>query len=367
MACQGEGPKQPQPQLIIVICKRKEPGLYQDIKRIATNELEKPVVTQIMLSSKSGNEKGLSMYLSNVAMKIHSKLGGVTHEVAIPLSINKTTMLVGADVTHPPPPSKSRPLQPSIAVSTAAINGDNSMFVPCIRLQTGRREMIEDLTNMMKDHIRLSEKKTGNRPQKILFFRDGVSEGQYDQCATIELDRIKQAFRELDTKYRPKVTMIICAKRHQMRFFASNAKKDTDQKTGNLLAGTCVDSGVTHPYAFDLYLQAHAGLQGTAKPTHYVVLSDENDFSADQMQDLCNKLCYSYARCTKAVSLIPVVYYSDLIAWKCRDFVYPSDDSSEVESIRTTSTGGVEVAFDPNQLYRRLEQSPDFNSVMWYM
>ncbi|WRT64768.1 uncharacterized protein IL334_001702 [Kwoniella shivajii] len=349
------------PQLIVIIVSRKETGLYQEIKRTATNELTKPVVTQLMLTAKFRNERGLRTYLGNVAMKIHSKLGGVTHTVAIPHSIDRTTMIVGADVTHPPPANKDKPLLPSISVSVAAVNGENSMFVPCIRLQKGRKEMIEDLSNMMKDHITRFEKKTGNKPQKILFFRDGVSEGQYDLCTTIELDKIKQAFRDLDKNYKPKVTFIICAKRHHMRFFATS-DRDAD-KTGNLLAGTCVDTAVAHPYAFDFYLQAHAGLQGTARPTHYVVVADENAFTADRMQNLCNSLCYSYARSSRAVSLIPVTY---LIAFKARDFCYP-EDSSDGGSVAGASaaSGPVDAVFDPKQLYKRLEQVPQFNEVMW--
>ncbi|OCF58806.1 hypothetical protein L486_03296 [Kwoniella mangroviensis CBS 10435] len=336
------------PQLIVIVVPSKESGLYQAIKRIATNELTKPVVTQIMLSARFKIERGLSMYLSNVSMKIHSKLGGVTHAVPIPSSIDKTTMLIGADVTHPPPAGKDKALLPSIAVSVAAVNGDNNMFRPCVRLQPGRREMIDDLTSMIKDHIKLFEKRTGFKPQKILFFRDGVSEGQYDLCATIEMDRVKQAFKELDPKYNPKITLVICAKRHHMRFFAED-RRDTD-KTGNLLAGTVVDTDVTHPFAFDFYLQSHAGLQGTARPTHYVVVIDENNFTADRMQGLCNDLCYSYARSSRAVSLVPVVYYADLIAWKARDFVYPPDDNSDTASVATGSSVTVQASFDPQQL-----------------
>jgi eukaryotic translation initiation factor 2C len=54
-----------------------------------------------------------------------------------------------------------------------------------------------------------------------------------------------------------------------MRFFAKNPgdMRDVD-RTGNIVPGLVVDRLVTHPIAFDFYLQAHSGLQGTAKPTH---------------------------------------------------------------------------------------------------
>lgn len=56
---------------------------------------------------------------------------------------------------------------------------------------------------------------------------------------------------------------------HHMRFFAKNPGNQHDvDKTGNIVPGLVVDRTVTHPTAFDFYLQAHSGLQGTAKPTH---------------------------------------------------------------------------------------------------
>lgn len=59
---------------------------------------------------------------------------------------------------------------------------------------------------------------------------------------------------EIDPTYQPKVTLVICAKRHHMRFYADHPR-DQD-KTGNLPAGLVVDRGVTHPFAFDFYCQS---------------------------------------------------------------------------------------------------------------
>ena len=105
-------------------------------------------------------------------------------------------------------------------------------------------------------------------------------------------------------------------KRHHTRFFPMN-QKDSD-RTGNCLPGTVVESTITHPFEFDFYLQSHPGLQGTSRPTHYHVLLDENGFNPDSLQTLSYNLCYVFARCTRAVSIVPPVTYARLVCRRAR-------------------------------------------------
>lgn len=53
------------------------------------------------------------------------------------------------------------------------------------RLQTSRMEMIYDLKEMMKEQLKLYEQSVGELPEKILYFRDGVSEGQFAQVIIV--------------------------------------------------------------------------------------------------------------------------------------------------------------------------------------
>lgn len=151
-----------------------------------------------------------------------------------------------------------------------------------------------------------------------------------------------------------------------MRFFPL---READQdRSGNLKAGTVVDTDVTHPFAFDFYLQAHAGLQGTARPTHYVVLRDENNFNADSMQRLCNDLSYTYLRATRAVSIVPVVYYANIVCAQSRNMTYNEDDISDTAT--SYSGSGIkqpkDAAFDPHLISKRLDKSP-VKEVAWFM
>ncbi|KAI9636399.1 putative eukaryotic translation initiation factor 2C 2 [Dioszegia hungarica] len=348
------------PQLIVIILPNKDLGRYAEIKRCAMQDLRMPVVTQLLQSQKiSPTNRGMDQYVGN----IHCKVGGVTHHVPMPNILDKTTMMIGADVTHPPPAGAGQ-IAPSIAVTIASISGDNNLFCPEIRIQEGRKESITDLKDMVKQHLITFQKNAKALPAKIIMFRDGVSEGQFAMCATEEYEAMLKAAREMDPKYRPKITFVICAKRHSMRFFAMT-QQDGD-RTGNLQPGLVVDTGVCHPFAFDFYLQAHSGLQGTARPTHYVVVKDDIGFDADKMQGLCNSLCYSYSRACRSVSLIPVAYYCDIIAGKCRDFLY-KDDSDVAASVSSGSGPDRPMEFNSMELMKRIQSNPDFNSVAWYM
>lgn len=72
------------PQLVVCILPRRDTALYAQIKLVAATELKMPVVTQCLVAAKLKNERGLDQYCGNVSMKIHAKLGGLTHQIPMP-------------------------------------------------------------------------------------------------------------------------------------------------------------------------------------------------------------------------------------------------------------------------------------------
>ena len=68
-----------------------------------------------------------------------------------------------------------------------------------------------------------------------------------------------------------------------------------------------------------VYYLAFCHFQGTTKPTHYHVLWNDCDLSADQIQELTNCLCYIYSRCEKSVSYPAPTYYAHLAASRGRE------------------------------------------------
>ncbi|KAH7653568.1 eukaryotic translation initiation factor 2C protein [Dioscorea alata] len=328
--------------LLIVILPDNNGSLYSDLKRICETDLG--LVSQCCLTKHVF--KMSKQYLANVALKINVKVGGRNTVLMdaltrrIPLVSDRPTIIFGADVTHPHPGEDS---SPSIAAVVASQDWPEvTKYTSRVSAQAHRQELIQDLFKvwqdpqrgtlsggMIKDLLISFKRATGQKPQRIIFFRDGVSEGQFYQVLLYELDAIRKACASLEPNYQPPVTFVVVQKRHHTRLFANNhADQRSVDKSGNILPGTVVDSKICHPTEFDFYLCSHAGIQGTSRPAHYHVLWDENKFTADQLQSLINNLCYTYARCTRSVSIVPPAYYAHLAAFRARCYMEPETSDS---------------------------------------
>ncbi|KAI9320095.1 Piwi domain-containing protein [Dichotomocladium elegans] len=341
------------PQLILCILPNTGTPLYAEIKRISDTVIGIP--TQCLQSKHIADAK--KQYCANVCLKVNMKLGGMNLFLSppqIPFISARPTIILGADVTHPAPGDMNRP---SVAAVTASMDARASRYASAIRVQANRTEMIADLGSMVKELLKSFYQSCGQKPERILFYRDGVSEGQFSEVLHSEINQIKDACLSLDRAYKPTITFVVVQKRHHARFFPMGPQ-DAD-RSGNCQPGTVVDSTIVHPFEFDFYLQSHAGLQGTSRPTHYHVLYDDNNFSPDQLQELTYRLCYIYGRATRAVSIVPPAYYADLVAARAR-FHRRGENWSDTEA--------TSESLDPEQQMASFAVvKPDLQKVMYYM
>ncbi|KAJ0977823.1 hypothetical protein J5N97_013297 [Dioscorea zingiberensis] len=335
-------------ELLLAILPDNNGSLYGDLKRICETDLG--LISQCCLTKHVF--KISKQYLANVSLKINVKLGGRNAVLLdaisrrIPLVSDKPTIIFGADVTHP---EKGEDSSPSIAAVVASQDWPEvTKYAGLVCAQAHRQELIQDLFKtwhdpqrgvvtggMIRELLLSFQKATGQKPQRIIFYRDGVSEGQFYQVLLYELDAIRKACASLEPNYQPPVTFVVVQKRHHTRLFANNHKdRSSTDRSGNILPGTVVDSKICHPTEFDFYLCSHAGIQGTSRPAHYHVLWDENNFTADEMQTLTNNLCYTYARCTRSVSIVPPAYYAHLAAFRARFYMQP--EMTETPSSKNT-------------------------------
>ncbi len=70
--------------------------------------------------------------------------------------------------------------------------------------------MITDLTSMVQERLEQYRNYSRKLPRRIIFFRDGVSEGQFYTVVTDELPKIREACVRMTPggTYRPKITLV---------------------------------------------------------------------------------------------------------------------------------------------------------------
>ncbi|UYV62492.1 AGO2 [Cordylochernes scorpioides] len=204
------------------------------------------------------------------------------------------------------------------------------------REQRAGCEIIEELKEMTKELLHAFVRKNPNvKPHRLLFFRDGVGEGQYAEVKRKELPLIQEACREVFGRV-PATTLVIVLKRHNTRFAPQSPKWGVG-RFHNIPPGTVADAEVTQRHLFEFFLCSHAGIQSTSIPIKYCVLHDENKLSSSELCYAVYCLCHLYMRCTRSISIPVIVQHAHHWALKGKEyFLADDDDEDEDEDFQST-------------------------------
>ena len=346
-----EAKRGPRPKFVLCILPFNDVAIYNSIKTVG--DTKAGIHTVCCVGSKIMKEQRQDQYFGNVSLKFNLKAGGINQTLEpakLGIISEGKTMVVGLDVTHPSPGSKDT--APSVAGIVASVDKFLGQWPADFRIQESRKEMISALEAMFISRLALWQKLNKTLPENIIIYRDGVSEGQYQQLLDQELPQIRNACRQkypaTATKQGvPKISVIVCGKRHHTRFFPTK-EQDAD-RSSNCETGTIVDRGVTEVRFWDFFVQSHACLQGTARPGHYYVILDEiyrgraakppHQNAADALEELTHNMCHLFGRATKAVSLCPPAYYADLLCTRLRCYLSDQFDPNDTSATPSVASG----------------------------
>ncbi|KAJ3740285.1 Piwi domain-containing protein [Lentinula detonsa] len=354
--------------LVLAILPENAAELYANVKRVGDVLLGVP--TQCIrwsqkLTQTVQNNRGIDQYLNNLALKINVRCGGVNHvpaSTAMDYLAEHPTMVIGADVSHPSPGSTA----PSFASLVSSRDSKCSIYSAQMKVQPFRKEIIESLDEMMTKAIDVfrSEVDDTKNPKlqlrRIFFFRDGVSEGEFETVREHELNALKKLLVRIYGKDRPRITFIVVGKRHHFRFFPKQGA--SADASGNCPSGFVVDRGIEHPVYSDFYLQSQPGLKGTSIPAHYTVIEDENlGGNGNHLQSLAYSLCHTYQRSTRSVKLPAPVYYADLVCQRAR-FHFAPRFLNQLEGLSDAATDDTpeSIAQEFRSLHKNLKKTMHF-------
>ncbi|KAL1746106.1 Piwi domain-containing protein [Schizophyllum fasciatum] len=306
--------------LLLIFLPQNAKGIRQRVKHYG--DVVRDAITQCVREGKvrSANDQ----YFNNVGIKINARLGGISTEVrshVMDLVQSKTTMIVG---DHPGPGQ----MRPSMISLVYSHNRDATRYNAITDIQDARIERIENMKEYayraIKGFVKINNRENSEIrlfPQRVVFYRDGISEGEFHRVAPQEVADFKAGVEKALNEYKsarrappnapgPEIVYVVVGKRHHVVFFPDDQDAD---KTGNLPSGFVTDKGLESPFAHDFFLQSHSAIQGTSRSSHYVILHNEiREFDVEVIKQLSFHLCHTYAKATRAVSIPAPVYYADL-------------------------------------------------------
>jgi eukaryotic translation initiation factor 2C len=228
---------------------------------------------------KAGQIRG---YHTNFVLKMTAKCGGVPHIICRSLSeksgisslLDSPCMFMGIDVSHPEIGGTGE----SVAAVVASTDRDLRDYAARISVQESRREIVSQLEDHVLELLKLFKSKNRQIPKTIIVYRDGVSEGQFQQVLEREVPCIKGAVEAMGyPEDYVKIVVIVCQKGHHTRLFLKDVRSDgyLNPYPGLVVDARCGEQSICTPYFNEFYLNSSVAIQGTAKPCKYALIRDE--------------------------------------------------------------------------------------------
>ncbi|KAK1386333.1 Piwi domain-containing protein [Heracleum sosnowskyi] len=212
--------------LLIVILPDDSGLLYGNVKRICETDIG--IISQCCKAKKVLEVN--HQFLEGLVLKLNVKMGGrnavLVDAIAkrIPVISELPTIIFGADISHPNPGKWSSPTFSAVVASQDW--PEITTYAALVSKQPNRRAIIEDLFNTrdnvsggIREHLISFKEKTGFKPSRIIFYRDGVNQGHSSQVLIHEVDAIRRACNSLEDNYQPRITFIVVQKGHHTKFF----------------------------------------------------------------------------------------------------------------------------------------------------
>nr|XP_046241740.1 piwi-like protein 2 isoform X2 [Scatophagus argus] len=297
---------EPNMQLVVCIIVGNREDLYSAIKKLCC--VESPVPSQVINVQTICQQQKLKNIAQKILLQINSKLGGELWTVSIPL---KHLMVVGVDVHHDPS-KKHR----SVMGFVASVNSSLTRWYSSVTFQIPTEELISGYRACFLAALQKYYEVNHNLPEKIVVYRDGVSDGQLRMVEQYEIPQLINCFATFPG-YEPKLVFIVVQKRTNMTFYSCTASSFVTPPPGTVL-----DHTLTQKDRVDFFLKAHHIRQGCALPTHYISLYNTANLTPDHLQRLTFKLCHLYWNFPGAIRVPAPCKYAHKLAYLSGQYLH---------------------------------------------
>ncbi|KAH8377461.1 hypothetical protein KR093_005619, partial [Drosophila rubida] len=300
------------PQIIMIVIKSRNEEKYSCIKKRTC--VDRPVPSQVVtlkaIAPRPERSSGLLSIANKVVIQMNAKLMGAPWMIELPIN---GLMTVGFDVCHS---SKNKNKSYGALVATMDLKESTRYFSSVTEHMKGQ-ELSDQITMNLTCALKAYRAHHGTLPERILFFRDGVGDGQLYQVFNSEVKFLKN---QLDSIYKSagieqgcSLAFIVVTKGINTRYFANKRNPEP---------GTVIDDVITLPERYDFYLVSQAVNQGTVSPTNYNVLHDSMGLNADKIQILTYKMTHMYYNWSGTCRVPAVCQYAHKLAFLIAESIH---------------------------------------------
>ncbi|XP_058436414.1 piwi-like protein 2 isoform X2 [Marmota monax] len=189
-------------QMVVCIITGTRDDLYGAIKKLCC--VQSPVPSQVINVRTIGQPTRLRSVAQKILLQINCKLGGELWGVDIPL---KQLMVIGMDIYHDP----SRGMR-SVVGFVASINLTLTKWYSRVVFQMPHQEIVDSLKLCLVGSLKKFYEVNHCLPEKIVVYRDGVSDGQLKTVANYEIPQLQKCFEAFEN-YQPKMVVFVVQKK----------------------------------------------------------------------------------------------------------------------------------------------------------
>ncbi|XP_035236171.1 piwi-like protein 2 [Anguilla anguilla] len=269
---------EPNLQMVVCIMTGNRDDLYSAIKKLCC--VQSPVPSQAINVRTISQPQKLRSIAQKILLQMNCKLGGELWTVNVPL---KQLMVIGVDVHHDTS-KKNR----SVMGFVASLNSSLTRWYSRVAFQMPNEEIINGFRVCLLAALQKYYELNHTFPEKIVVYRDGVSDGQLPTVEKFEIPQLLKCF-ETFPNYEPKLAFIVVQKRISTTLYSC-----CDERFGTPPPGTVLDHTVTNREWVDFFLMAHHIRQGCGLPTHYISVYNTANLTPDHLQRLTFKMCHMY-------------------------------------------------------------------------
>uniref|UniRef100_A0A3B5AYK6 Piwi-like protein 2 n=1 Tax=Stegastes partitus TaxID=144197 RepID=A0A3B5AYK6_9TELE len=253
---------EPNMQLVVCIMVGNRDDLYSAIKKLCC--VKSPIPSQAINVRTISQPQKLRSVAQKILLQMNSKLGG--------------ELWTGND----------KPGHQSVMGFVASVNSSLTRWYSRVTFQAPTEELINGFRVCLLAALQKYYEVNHNLPEKIVVYRDGVSDGQLKMVEQYEIPQLIKCF-ETFPKYEPKLVFIVVQKRISTTLYSW-----AGNSFGTPPPGTVLDHTLTQNNWVDFFLMAHHIRQGCGLPTHYISLYNTANLTPDHLQRLTFKMCHLY-------------------------------------------------------------------------